>query len=157
MGQLSRRQDENERRRVRKKIPRFIHAAERDVIRRPRAEPPHQTWFGVIEAADKIAKVSNSAGLLMALLAMLAGGFELRTIDSRSEAMRIATWHMMLMATVWFCFLAALMLQVSAGLDRSMSPLVVAACAVAGFLLMIAGAWFGGRLVYDFGVAVKTR
>jgi len=112
---------------------------------------------GVIEAADEIAKVSNSAGLLMALLAMLAGGFELRTIDSRSEAMRIATWHMMLMATVWFCFLAALMLQVSAGLDRSMSPLVVAACAVAGFLLMIAGAWFGGRLVYDFGVAVKTR
>jgi len=112
---------------------------------------------GVIEAADEIAKVSNSAGLLMALLAMLAGGFELRTIDSRSEAMRIATWHMMLMATVWFCFLAALMLQVSAGLDRSMSPLVVAACAVAGFLLMIAGAWLGGRLVYDFGVAVKTR
>jgi uncharacterized membrane protein len=112
---------------------------------------------GVIDAADEIAKVSNSAGLIMALLAMLAGGFELRTIDSRSEAMRIATWHMMLMATVWFCFLAALVLQVSAGLDRSTSPLAAAACAVAGFLLMIAGAWFGGRLVYDFGVAVKSR
>jgi uncharacterized membrane protein len=111
----------------------------------------------IIEAADQIAKVSNGAGLIMALLAMLAGGFELRTIDSRSEAMRIATWHMMVMATVWFCFLAALMLQVSAGLDRSMSPFVVAAFAMAGFLLMIAGAWFGGRLVYDFGVAVKSK
>jgi uncharacterized membrane protein len=38
-----------------------------------------------------------------------------------------------------------------------MSRLVVPACAVAGFLLMIAGAWFGGRLVYDFGVAVKSK
>jgi uncharacterized membrane protein len=112
---------------------------------------------GIIEAADKIARFSNGAGLVMALLAMLAGGFELRTIDSRSEAMRIATWHMMLMATVWFCFLGALMLQVSAGLDGSTSPYAIAACAVAGFLLMIAGAWFGGRLVYDFGVAVKSR
>jgi uncharacterized membrane protein len=45
-----------------------------------------------LPAADQIAKVSSGAGLIMALLAMLAGGFELRTIDSRSEAMRIATW-----------------------------------------------------------------
>jgi uncharacterized membrane protein len=113
--------------------------------------------IGAIEVADKVAKVSNSAGLIMALLAMLAGAFELRKIDSRSEAMRVATWHMMLMSTVWFCFVAALMLQVSAGLDRSMSQFAAAACAVAGFLLTIAGAWLGGRLVYGFGVAVKNE
>ena len=110
---------------------------------------------GVIEAAGEIARFSNGAALVMALLAMLAGGFELRTIDSRSEAMRVATWHMMLMATAWFCFLAALMLQLSAGTDRFTSPPVTASCAAAGFLLMIAGARLGGRLVYDFGVAVK--
>ncbi|HZR75255.1 DUF2231 domain-containing protein [Bradyrhizobium sp.] len=110
---------------------------------------------GMIEAADEIAEYSNGAGLIMALLAMTAGGFELRTIDSRSEAMRVATSHMMFMAVVWFCFLAALLLQVSPG--RSASPLVVASCAIAGFLLMIAGARLGGRLVYDFGVAVKSQ
>jgi uncharacterized membrane protein len=111
---------------------------------------------GVIEASDKIAEFSNGAGLVMALLAMLAGGLELRIIDSRSEEMRVATTHMMLMATVWVCFTAALMMQVSAGVDRSISQLVAAACAVAGFLFMIVGAWFGGRLVYDFRVAVKV-
>ena len=112
---------------------------------------------GAIEAAEKIAEFSNGAGLITALLAMLAGGFELRAIDSHSEAMQVATWHMMLMATAWFCFLAALILQVSAGLDRSTLSLVVTPCAIAGFLLMIAGARLGGRLVYDYGVAVKSQ
>jgi hypothetical protein len=39
---------------------------------------------------------------------MVAGLLELRLIDSRSEAMRIATWHLIVMATTWVCFLLAL-------------------------------------------------
>ncbi len=74
---------------------------------------------GVTELADRLAKFANGAGLLIAMLAMLVGLLELRTIDSRSEAMRAATWHMMVMATVWVCFLIALMLSISTGLDRS--------------------------------------
>jgi uncharacterized membrane protein len=104
---------------------------------------------GVIEPAGEIAKLANGAGLIMALLAMLAGALELRTIESRSETMRVASWHMMMMGTVWFCFLVALLV----GKDHSV---VAAVCAAAGFLLMTVGAWFGGRLVYDFGVAVKS-
>lgn len=112
---------------------------------------------GMIEPADAIAKFANGAGLIMALLAMIAGLFELLTIDSRSEAMRVATWHMMIMATVWVCFLVALMLSIATGQDRSTAQLAVVACAVAGFLLMTVGGWFGGRLVYEFGVAVKGQ
>jgi len=112
---------------------------------------------GIVESADRIAEFSNAAGLIAALLAMLAGALELRAIDSQSEAMRVATWHMMIMATVWFCFLAALMISISAGLGRATSQLFAAACAIAGFLLMMIGGWFGGRLVYHFGVGVKHQ
>jgi uncharacterized membrane protein len=111
----------------------------------------------VVESADVIAKFANGAGLTMAMLAMFAGLFELRSIDSRSEAMRVATWHMMTMATVWVCFLVALMLSISTGLNRSTAQLATVACAVVGVLLMGVGAWLGGRLVYDFGVAVKGK
>jgi uncharacterized membrane protein len=31
------------------------------------------------------------------------------------------------------------------------------AAAGAGFLLMSVGGWFGGRLVYQYGIAVKSR
>jgi uncharacterized membrane protein len=112
---------------------------------------------GVIDTAEAIAKFANGAGLIMALPAMIAGLFEIRTIDSRSEAVRVATWHLMIMATVWFCFLVALMLSISIGLDRSTKQLAVVACAVVGFALMAFGAWLGGRLVYEFGIAVKDR
>src|SRR5512139_363244 len=86
---------------------------------------------GVTESANVVAKFANGVGLVMAMLAMLAGLFELRSIDSRSEAMRVATWHMMIMATTWVCFLLALMLSVSNGLEHATAR-PVAACAVAG-------------------------
>jgi uncharacterized membrane protein len=112
--------------------------------------------LGVTEPIDTLAKFANGAGLIMAMLAMIAGVMELRTIDSNSEAMRVATWHMMIMATAWTCFLVALILPVSTGPDRPAGYLVTA-CALAGFLLMAIGGWLGGRLVYEFGIAVKER
>jgi uncharacterized membrane protein len=101
--------------------------------------------------------VSAGGGLIVAMLAMLAGLLELRSIGSQSEAMRVATWHMMIMATAWVCFLVALMLSISTGLDHSTAQIAAAACAVAGFLLMGVGAWYDGRLVYEFGIAVKDQ
>jgi uncharacterized membrane protein len=69
----------------------------------------------------------------------------------------VATRHMMIMATAWFCFLLAMMLSMSVTLDRATAQLAEVAAAGAGFLLMSAGGWFGGRLVYEFGIAVKSR
>jgi uncharacterized membrane protein len=110
---------------------------------------------GAGELVIVIAKVANSAGLIMAILAMLAGLLELRSIDSDSDAMRIAIWHMMIMAIVWVCFLLALMLSISTALDHAAVQVGEAACAGVGFLLMAVGGWFGGRLIYEFGIAVR--
>jgi uncharacterized membrane protein len=114
---------------------------------------------GMGEAAAAIAKFSNGSGLIMAIFAMAAGLLELRAIDSRSDAMRVATWHMMVMATAWVCFLLALVLPISAGaaMDQSTAQLVGVLSAATGFLLMSVGGWLGGRLVYEFGIGVKSR
>jgi uncharacterized membrane protein len=112
---------------------------------------------GAGDVAAVIASLANGAGLVMAILAMLAGALELRTIDSQSEAMQVAIWHMMIMATSWMCFVLALVLSLSTALDHATGQLAAAACAVAGFVLMSVGGWFGGRLVYEFGIAVKGK
>ena len=111
----------------------------------------------VSELADIIARFGNIGGLTMSMLAMVAGLLELGSIDSQSEAMRVATWHMMIMATAWVCFLLALLVSISAGLDHAAAQMSAAACALVGFVLMGVGGWYGGRLVYEFGVAVKDR
>ena len=113
---------------------------------------------GMGEAAAAIAKLSNATGLIMAIFAMAAGLLELRAIDSQSEAMRVATWHMMVMATAWVCFLLALLLSISAGttLDHATAQLAGVASAGVGFLLMSAGGWLGGRLIYEFGIGVRS-
>jgi uncharacterized membrane protein len=114
---------------------------------------------GVDERAVGIAKLVNGAGLIMAIPAMIAGLLELPTIEGRSEAMRVANWHLMIMATVWFCFLLALLLPMSteATMNHMTAQLAATASAVIGFLLMSIGGWLGGRLVYEFGTGVRDR
>jgi len=112
--------------------------------------------FGVEKAAE-VAKLSNGVGLIMAGLAMIAGLVELRAIDDASEAMRVATRHMMVMATAWLCFMLALVLTAAAGIDPATAQVAGALFAAAGFLLMGTGGWLGGRLVYEFGVGGGVR
>jgi len=112
---------------------------------------------GVGDLAGTIARFSNAAGLAMAVLAMLAGLADLRSIDRRSAAMTVATRHMMVMATVWTCFLFALMLPILPDLDRSTAQLGAATAAGFGFLLMAIGGWLGGQLVYRHGVGVAQQ
>jgi uncharacterized membrane protein len=112
---------------------------------------------GAGEPAVTLAKFANGAGLIVALLGMLAGLLELRSIDSSSDAMRVATWHLMIMSSAWFCFLVALLLSISTTFDQAMVRVGEVACSGVGFLLMAVGGWFGGRLIYEFGIGVKER
>ena len=114
---------------------------------------------GFGEVATAVAKYSNGAGLIMAALAMIAGLFELRSIEAQSKTMQVATWHMMVMATAWLCFLLALILPILSGprVDLLVAQLASAASSVVGLLLMGAGGWLGGRLVYEFGTGVRAK
>jgi len=111
-----------------------------------------------VEGAAALAKYSNGAGLIAAMLAMIAGLVELPSIGGGSCAMQVAMSHMMAMAAAWVCFLLALVITTSAGasLDGSTVRLAAPASASVGFLLMGVGGWLGGRLVYEFGIGVAA-
>ena len=110
-----------------------------------------------VEGAAGVAKLSNGAGLIIAMFAMIAGLMELRSIGNRGDAIRVAISHMMAMTTAWVCFMFALVMTAGANLESSTAQLAGVASAGVGFLLMSIGGWLGGRLVYEFGIGVAAR
>jgi Predicted membrane protein (DUF2231) len=104
---------------------------------------------GLTESIDAIAKFANGAGLVMAMLAMIAGLLELRTIDSRSEAMRwrggtCSSWQRS--GVVNFT-----------RIDRFDGAAGCRCLRGAGFPADGCRWLAWGRLVYEFGIAVKYR
>lgn len=98
---------------------------------------------------------SQALGVLMAAVAMLAGFLDYAGLSRQHPAQDTAVWHMLAMGTAWLLFLISLAAR---GLPAADPPSVWAtAVAVTGFIAMALGGWFGGKLVYRFGVGVDRN
>ena len=103
------------------------------------------------EGAGWLGGMLALAGCAMALPALAAWLYELTRIPAGSSAMRTVYLHMGAMLAAFVFYLASLLLR--AGHFQLHPPgnasLVLD---IAGFLVLIAGGWLGGRLVYHFGI-----
>ena len=125
---------------------------------------PIAFWSCAI-AADVVGTVTHAAlaaelafgalalGCASGLLAMIAGIFDFAALAKDSPARDAAVMHLMAMGSAWLIFLVALALR---GFPPT-SPVSIAALitTAVGFVVMVYGAWLGGKLVYEFGVGSK--
>ncbi len=127
---------------------------------------PVATWFistlGDIASLFTSGQVGWVAGVLLAigtvtaLLAMVAGLMELGKIDQQSPAMKIANQHMMLMMTSWSFYAISLFLRLEE--NHLIQPGAIAiALSVAGLITLCIGGWMGGKLVYEYGVGIRSN
>jgi uncharacterized membrane protein len=92
------------------------------------------------------------AGLVMATLALLAGAGEAFFRRIPREANRTLILHVGSMLAAFTCFLASLALR------KQMMPSTLAlALSGLGLAALLIGGWFGGTLVYHFGVGTAFR
>ena len=92
------------------------------------------------------------AGLVMAALALLAGAGEAFFRNIPREANRTLILHFSSMLTAFACFLASLALR------KQVPPSTLAlALSGLGLAALLVGGWFGGTLVYRFGVGTALR
>ena len=122
---------------------------------------PVAFWTAAV-AADAAALVTDDgvwwtwshhalvAGLVMGALALLAGGGEAFFRRIPRQAMRTLAFHITSMVLAFALFLASLALRKQS--PPSMLALVLSALGLAALLL---GGWFGGSLVYRFGVGTQ--
>ncbi|HZF24936.1 MAG TPA: DUF2231 domain-containing protein [Steroidobacteraceae bacterium] len=122
---------------------------------------PVAFWSAAV-AADAAALVTDDgawwtwshhalvAGLLMAALALLAGAGEAFYRRIPRQATRTLIFHITSMLTAFALFLASLALR-----KQSPPSTVAIALSALGLAALLLGGWFGGSLVYRFGVGTQ--
>jgi len=100
-----------------------------------------------------MGSLAIGGGLILGLPAIIAGLIDY--VALRERVLALANTHMMLMGLAWLAYLAAIFMRSEEGLVLISQPdPVPVAASLAGLALLAVGAWFGGQMVYRFGVGV---
>jgi uncharacterized membrane protein len=108
-------------------------------------------WKSPVLATIGFACVA--VGLSLGVLAMLAGFIDYTELTNQHPAQKSAVAHMSMMGTAWLLFLISLTLRGFAP-HRAGPWLWTTSADIAGFVVMLLGAWRGANLVYHFRVGV---
>lgn len=106
------------------------------------------------EPAWRFAGNVMAIGTLAAIGAMATGFIELLKVDADSPATPDLNRHMLLIVTAWSCYAASLFLRLD-GTTLTRPETLHLGLSAAGFLVLCAAGWFGGKLVYQHGVGVR--
>ena len=110
-------------------------------------------WVAGLTQNTHIGAILMAGGLVGGLLAMAAGLVDLVRLDQRLVGR--ATVHMSVVGLAWIGYAVALYLRKDA--LSGWPPLTTATITVSilSAIVLAAGGWLGGRLVYTFGANVE--
>jgi uncharacterized membrane protein len=94
-------------------------------------------------------------GVILAVPAMLAGMPDLMKLKNNKTVLAVAYRHMALIGSAWIFYLASLMLRME--MPMAAPGMAATACATAGLVLLLMGAWHGAELVYSYGIGIRRR
>ena len=95
---------------------------------------------------------SIALGLAMAMLAAFAGAVDYAAIPEESRALGAALRHMLLMLSALAPYLISLIVRAGPTRPAGKALFAVLALETVGVLLLSIGGWYGGHLVFHYGV-----
>lgn len=91
-------------------------------------------------------------GLVMAVLAAFAGAVDYAAIPQSSSALGTAIRHMLLMLAAICPYLISVLVRGGAGPPAGGKLVAVLVLEAVGMLLLSVGGWYGGHLVFHYGI-----
>jgi uncharacterized membrane protein len=91
-------------------------------------------------------------GLVIALVTATAGAIDYAAIKQSDQVMKVATTHMILMLCAVTTYGGSLLLRGGPGIPTPNHRVIIMAIEFIGLILLVVGGWFGGDLVFKFGV-----
>jgi len=110
-------------------------------------------WVAGLTGNTHIGAILIAGGLAGGLLAMAAGVVDLMRLDQRLVGR--ATVHMCVVGIAWLGYAVALYLRKDALTGWPPLAPATVVMSVLSAILLAAGGWLGGRLVYTFGANVE--
>jgi uncharacterized membrane protein len=96
------------------------------------------------------------AAAVMTGIAMTTGFVHLgRDVDPKSGAWRVAILHMSVQLAAAAILFVSLLLRIG-NVNDPQPPTTAIVLGIAGTVVMLAGGWLGGRLVYTHGIGTKS-
>jgi uncharacterized membrane protein len=92
------------------------------------------------------------AGTVMAAPAVITGVMELVALEKAHPAESIAVRHMLLMGTAFALYVAELVIRGGPLAPEGWRLYAAVSLSTAGLALLAVGGWYGGRMVYQYGV-----
>ena len=92
------------------------------------------------------------AGTVMAVPAALAGLLDFAALDKAHPAEGAAMRHMLLMGSAFAVYVTELVVRAGPLMPQGGRLYAVLCLSTVGLVLLAAGGWYGGRLVYQYGV-----
>ena len=97
------------------------------------------------------------AGQAAALVAATAGFVDYIAIPPEDPASSVALRHMIVVGTAVVIYLARLIIGPHAAAGVPADPTILLILSLAGALVLLAGGWLGGTLVYRHGIGVDRK
>lgn len=99
-----------------------------------------------------------AVGLVIAVPAIVTGLIDYAAIPQDHPALKAVTWHMWVMLSAATAFACSLIARVGHPPLSGLSITIAIGLSVLGLCLLLIGGWFGGELVFRYGVgSQKTK
>jgi uncharacterized membrane protein len=95
-------------------------------------------------------------GLATMVLAMIAGVADFAALARGHPALDTATRHMLVMLSAGSCFVVSLAFRGGPAPPSGRDAIVIVGLEGVGLLLLLAGGWYGGELVFRYGIGQST-
>ncbi len=100
---------------------------------------------------------SIALGLVFALFAAGTGLVDSVTVKGKGPEEKTLTLHMYVILSAFALYLASFLVRMKTQVPSGGNLILAVSLSVFGFIVLVIGSWYGGELVYQFGIGTKHR
>ncbi len=98
---------------------------------------------------------SITVGLILTVLAMVTGLIDYVKVPQGGPAEGVAMRHMVIVISAAVLYVGSFFVRLSSPIPSGSQLIIAITLSFLGFVILLIGGWYGGELVYKYGVGIR--